>query len=181
MQRNTAGSWFSIYAQWYSYDQCGNRTINNGATWGAGINDLAYSVSATTNRINGVTYDLTGNVTSDPNGVSTATYDAENRMKSALKGGVQSYYVYDADGKRARRIISGVETWQVYGIEGELVAEYPVNGTASTPQKEYGYRNGQMLIVGGCDVARWIVADNIGTTRMEDEPSGILTKKRRLD
>ena len=57
VQRNTAGSWFSIYAQWYSYDQWGNRTINNGATWGANINNLAYTVSSTNNRINGVTYD----------------------------------------------------------------------------------------------------------------------------
>ena len=38
----------------------------------------------------------------------------------------------------------------VYGIGGELVAEY--NATSgipepATPNKEYGYRNGQMLVV----------------------------------
>ncbi|MGH9843172.1 MAG: hypothetical protein ACREEM_30915, partial [Blastocatellia bacterium] len=38
VQRNTAGSWLSIYAQWYNYDQWGNRTIDNGATWGNAIN-----------------------------------------------------------------------------------------------------------------------------------------------
>ncbi|HJP94928.1 MAG TPA: RHS repeat-associated core domain-containing protein, partial [Pyrinomonadaceae bacterium] len=27
-----------------------------------------------------------------------------------------------------------------------LLAEYPANGSASTPQKEYGYRNGQLLV-----------------------------------
>jgi RHS repeat-associated protein len=34
----------------------------------------------------------------------------------------------------------------VYGFGGELLAEYPTNGVATTPQKEYGYRNGQLLV-----------------------------------
>jgi dipeptidyl aminopeptidase/acylaminoacyl peptidase len=40
-----------------------------------------------------------------------------------------------------------VETWQVYGIDGELLAEYAPNASPSSPQKEYGYRNGQLLII----------------------------------
>lgn len=32
------------------------------------------------------------------------------------------------------------------GVGGELIGEYAANGSASTPQKEYGYRNGQLLI-----------------------------------
>ncbi|MGH9853263.1 MAG: RHS repeat-associated core domain-containing protein, partial [Blastocatellia bacterium] len=159
----------------------GNQTIDNGATWGNAINNLAYTVSSTNNRINGVTYDAAGNVTSDPNGVSTATYDGENRMKSALKSGAQSYYVYDADGKRARRIISGVETWQVYGIEGELVAEYPVNGAVGAPQKEYGYRSGQMLIVGDATNVRWTVTDALGTPRIVAGKTGALSEVTRHD
>ena len=43
-------------------------------------------------------------------------------------------------------IVGGVETWQVYGIGGELVAEYPANALPASPQKEYGYRNGQLLV-----------------------------------
>ena len=31
-------------------------------------------------------------------------------------------------------------------MAGELVAEYPMNGGVSSPQKEYGYRNGQLLV-----------------------------------
>jgi RHS repeat-associated protein len=34
----------------------------------------------------------------------------------------------------------------VYGFEGELLAEYAANGAATSPQREYGYRNGQLLI-----------------------------------
>lgn len=37
-------------------------------------------------------------------------------------------------------------TWQVYGFGAELVAEYAANGAAASPQKEYGYRNGQLLV-----------------------------------
>src|SRR5882672_11719406 len=70
---------------------------------------------------------------------STATYTSPASTQV-------STYSYDGDGRRAKRIINGTETWQVYGIAGELLAEYPVNGTASVPQKEYGYRNGQLLI-----------------------------------
>ena len=55
-------------------------------------------------------------------------------------------YAYNADGHRVRRKIDGVETWHVYGMEGELLAEYPANGAATSPKKEYGYRNGELLI-----------------------------------
>jgi RHS repeat-associated protein len=34
----------------------------------------------------------------------------------------------------------------VYGVEGELLGEYAQNAAAGVPQKEYGYRNGQLLI-----------------------------------
>src|SRR6266436_4555775 len=39
-----------------------------------------------------------------------------------------------------------VETWQIHGIGGELIAEYAQNSSPASPQKEYGYRNGQLLI-----------------------------------
>src|SRR5204862_402910 len=57
-----------------------------------------------------------------------------------------STYSYDGDGHRVKRNINGTETWQVYGLGGELLAEYAQNTAASNPQKEYGYRNGQLLI-----------------------------------
>jgi len=57
-----------------------------------------------------------------------------------------STYSYDGDGHRVKRNISGTETWQIYGLAGELIAEYAQNGSASGPQKEYGYRNGQLLV-----------------------------------
>ncbi|HKU76282.1 MAG TPA: discoidin domain-containing protein [Pyrinomonadaceae bacterium] len=55
-------------------------------------------------------------------------------------------YSYDASGQRVRRMVNNQETWQIYGLSGELLAEYPANGDTSNPQKEYGYRNGQLLV-----------------------------------
>ncbi|MGH9803503.1 MAG: RHS repeat-associated core domain-containing protein, partial [Blastocatellia bacterium] len=178
-QASSGSSWTSVYGQGYSYDRWGNRTINAGATYGTGINNAVYSVDTATNRLTAMTYDAAGSVITDTG--NAREYDGENRMKKAWGGSQWNYYVYDADGKRVRRIVGSTETWQVYGLEGELIAEYPVNGAASTPQKEYGYRSGQMLIVGGCDVARWIVADHLGTPRMEVDPGGSLTTMRRHD
>lgn len=74
-------------------------------------------------------------------------------MTQALAGGQWQTYTYDGSGQRIRRNVSGAETWQVYGLGGELLAEYSANDPATTPQKEYGYRNGQLLIVAGTGAA----------------------------
>jgi RHS repeat-associated protein len=150
------------WKQQFTYDRWGNRTINTATTYGVGINNKAFAVAACTtssdpctNRLlvpsgqSGVmTYDAAGNLTNDTyTGAGNRTYDAENKITSAWGGNNQAQlYAYDASGQRIKRTVNGVETWQVYGLGGELMAEYPANGTAATPQKEYGYRNGQLLI-----------------------------------
>lgn len=119
------------------------------------------------------------------------TYDAENRMVKAVGPDGRSYsYAYDASGRRVRRIIyngSAQEIWwQVYGVGGELVAEYKVpvvNNAPTLPpvlQKEYGYRNGQLLVVydmteTGSQQWKWLVPDALGTPRMIVGASGRLT------
>jgi YD repeat-containing protein len=69
--------------------------------------------------------------------------DAPICKTAAVSG---KYYKYSGGGQRVRRIVNGVETWQVYGLEGELLAEYAQNAAPASPQKEYGYRNGQLLV-----------------------------------
>ncbi|MEP7341607.1 MAG: RHS repeat-associated core domain-containing protein, partial [Acidobacteriota bacterium] len=115
-------------------------------------------------------------------------YDAENRMTQAAgTNGAANYYVYDGDGKRVRRVLNNgvggfTETWQVYGIDGELLAEYAANTVATIPQKEYGYRGGQLLIVAeqGSSV-KWLVSDHLGTPRIIVDTAGSLTNVRRHD
>ena len=94
-----------------------------------------------------MTFDSAGNMTTDTyTGAGNRTYDAENRMISAGTAGSPALYTYSAEGQRVRRKVDGVEIWQAYGMDGELLAEYAMNGAATNPQKEYGYRNGQLLI-----------------------------------
>ena len=95
-------------------------------------------------------------------------------------------YLYDPDGRRVRRIVSGVETWQVYGIDGELIAEYAYNVGAGSPQKEYGYRDGDLLVV--WDVTetgnrqwQWLVSDHLGSPRMVVDRGGEVSGIRRRD
>jgi RHS repeat-associated protein len=144
--------------QSYNYDRFGNRTIDGAAnkTWGANINIVQTAPDQSNNRMyapndpshNQIDCDAAGNQTKDyltSNG--TRVFDAENRMKSATDSGNHtSTYSYDGDGRRVKRNIGGTETWQVYGFGGELLAEYAANTSATSPQKEYGYRNGELLV-----------------------------------
>jgi YD repeat-containing protein len=95
-----------------------------------------------------MTHDAAGNLTNDTyTGAGNRTYDAENKITSAWGGNNQAQlYSYDSAGQRIKRTVDGVQTWQVYGFGGELIAEYAASGAATSPQKEYGYRNGQLLV-----------------------------------
>jgi RHS repeat-associated protein len=186
------------YTQYYKYDRFGNRLLNTIATWGIGINRKAFRMEGTiapepmTNRLKPpagqfglMEYDAAGNLTNDTyTGGGTRTYDAENRMLSAMdsNGVTSSSYVYDADGRRTRRKLQGLEWWQVYGVGGELVAEYSLSGSNAQLRKEYGYRNGQLLVVaesnGSC---QWLVTDALGTPRMLVDQTGSLSGMKRRD
>ncbi len=201
-QMNSGGAWtFNVFTQTFDYDRWGNRTINLGATTNgvAGVTRKNFVVDTATNRLTsvdsvGMTYDAVGNQTND--GTGDRYYDAENRMTKAVQGGQSHYYFYDANGKRVRRIVNGsqtwggTETWFLYGFEGELVAEYSYNQVtaplASSPQKEYGYLNGKLLVVWdgtqtGDKVLKWLVTDHLGSTRMEADKSGSLAGMTRHD
>jgi len=100
-------------------------------------------------------YDAAGNLVNDTytsygrtDGIPTRLYDAENRMATVKDGNLQvvSSYSYNADGQRVRRNVGGVETWQIYGIGSELLAEYASGAASFVSTKEYGYRNGELLV-----------------------------------
>ncbi len=160
------------WQQEFDYDRWGNRTINASGTWigGSGnppsalLNEAQFDTRnlATTNRLYApgdldlpanqqrMRYDAAGNLIFDNYmGAGERVYDAENHIIQAWGSNNQwQYYVYNAEGQRTRRRINNQETWQIYGLDGELLAEYPADGATGQPQKEYGYRNGQLLIVG---------------------------------
>ena len=156
-QRMTAAGgwvWSQQFQQSYNYDRWGNRTINP-ASWGTGINVKQFTVNTANNRLGvpmgqtgTMTYDAAGNLTNDTHtGAGNRTYDGENKITSAWGGNnLAQLYGYDGSGQRIKRTVNSVETWQVYGFGGELLAEYPASGAATSPQKEYGYRNGELLV-----------------------------------
>lgn len=164
---NSAVDW----QQEFDYDRWGNRTINASGTWignsgnppSALLNETQFETGnlATTNRLYApgdlalpenqkrMRYDGAGNLIFDSyTGAGERVYDAENHMTQAWGGNNQwQYYTYNAEGQRTRRKVDSQETWQIYGFDGDLLAEYPADGATAQPQKEYGYRGGQMLVV----------------------------------
>jgi RHS repeat-associated protein len=72
--------------------------------------------------------------------------------------------------------------WQVYGIDRELLAEYAASAAPSTPQKEYGYRNRELLVTAeSAGQMNWIVSDHLGTPRIVADLSGTLANTKRHD
>ncbi|HSE16491.1 MAG TPA: RHS repeat-associated core domain-containing protein [Pyrinomonadaceae bacterium] len=148
------------YVQTYDYDRWGNRVINTAQTSGTGINNKMFEIETARNRLYSpgdlalpesqrrIAYDKTGNQIKDTyTGYGTATFDGDNRIVAIQdKFAGSTTYTYNANAQRVRRRSNNEETWQIYGIEGELVAEYAANSPVTTPQKEYGYRDGQLLI-----------------------------------
>ena len=145
------GTGADSFKQVYTYDRWGNRSVN----WNLSSTNVprpTYTVDPNTNRLVAPTgynfgYDHAGNQTNDTyTGGGQRVFDAENHMISAQESSGWQYYKYSGLGLRVRRIVNGEEVWQAYGLGGELLAEYPANVAAAKPQKEYGYRNGQLLI-----------------------------------
>jgi RHS repeat-associated protein len=156
-----------LWKQWFGFDRFGNRKIDVTNT-SASIPRPDFEVEFGTNRLlapgdaalpanqRKMRYDSAGNLVNDSwtslgssmPGALTRAYDAENRMTQALDGaGGTTQYSYDGNGRRVRRAVTNKpEIWQIHGLNGELLAEYPANGASSAPQKEYGYRNNQLLI-----------------------------------
>ena len=146
----------STTTQWnqtFTYDRWGNRTITSAN--GADVSNRGFTINTANNRYgvpsgqSGVMeYDDAGNLTNDTyTGGGLRKYDAANKMTYAIGQNAQAQtYGYDSSGQRIKRTVNGVETWQIYGLGGELVAEYAADGATSSPQKEYGYRNGELLI-----------------------------------
>jgi RHS repeat-associated protein len=189
----------NVFNQQFSYDRFGNRLVSSAT--GTGAPNPGYKINGANNRLIAPTdtdgsqvsdrmrYDSSGNLIKDTHTqtgtTGNRTYNAENRMLTADgANGLLNRYTYDADGHRTRREINngGDIWWQVYGISGELVAEYQLVSGTPTLKKEYGHRNGQLLVIAETTgTLQWVVTDALGTPRMIADQTGSLAGIKRRD
>ena len=169
----TAGS--TGWKQTNGYDRWGNRWVSDLTTdtYPANLTAQANSASWFTakNRMNlSGAFDNAGNQTI-ANGF-TLSYDAENRLASAVHGANTSknqVYSYDSDGQRVKQV-SGtggttLTTYFVYDAMGGLAAEYEVKtGGYPTPAAQ-------------CTTC-YLAQDHLGSTRALWDESGV---KARFD
>jgi len=125
--------WSNIYL----YDAWGNLYQKNPGT---PAGEYMVKNADANNRLSGVTYDATGNVTNDGLG-NTFVYDAENRIISVANGGVTTNYVYDPYGRRIKKSTSSAVTNYWYGPGGEILAETDANANWTN----YVFFGGQRL------------------------------------
>ena len=186
-QAHNLGETTTNLTQQFTYDRYGNRLVNNAVSTFP-VQNSPYTVNTANNRLQSsgtcMTFDAVGNLTNDCG--RTRVYDGNNKMVSAYDAGVATSYRYNADGQRTIKTVGTVSTWNIYGMSGELIAEYPANGAVGSPQKEYGYRGAQMLLVydsteTGTKQFQWLVQDHLGSTRMIVDLSGTLSGMKRHD
>jgi len=188
----------NVFNQQYSYDKYGNRTVSGTLNlaspsfkYVAATNRQKAPTDSDTDSVNDkMRYDQVGNLIKDTHtqgGAGDRTYDVNNQMLTAIgPNGLLNTYAYDAEGHRVRRFINNGQYnwWHVYGIGGELVAEYAAGANPNAPVKEYGYRQGELLIVGDVEAScaiRWLITDQVGTPRMLADTTGSLAGISRHD
>ena len=127
----------SNWNQTYLYDAVGNRAVQTPGSSIVVSNATPQAASASTlpfnssNQWTQSTYDSAGNATA-AGGLTTTTYDAENRMTSVLNSVTSQSvsYGYDGDGHRVTSSVNG-GTVYVYDPLGNLAAEYATSAVPS--------------------------------------------------
>ena len=170
------------WQQAYEYDRYGNRTNLTDLD-----GDHPLTVNQTNNRLttSGVTYDLAGNVITDAQG-NTYAYDAENRMTSAMVGGITTNYYYNGQGKRVKKDVMGVVTRFVYDGSGRLALEYEADPVVNISQatKEYVYGAAGMQVViepqetDPSKQIQYLTADHLGSPRVITDGAGNVISRR---
>jgi YD repeat-containing protein len=140
-----------------------------------GINGLDGS---TTNQPNGYTYDASGNMTVDPVGPNTMTYDGENRMTaySCTAG-----YAYDGNGLRVAKSVSGGTATVSIFSGSSVIAEYDNGAATSAPSREYVYNGagdttGLLAMFSG-GATTYYHQDHLGVRMTTDASGNVLSQQ----
>jgi RHS repeat-associated protein len=120
----------------FVYDTWGNLLQQNAT----GVPSFSQTISGTSNRLSGYSYDQAGNLTNSSNPTHSYTYDAEDRLVSFDSGAT---YTYDPDGLRVAQTVNSTATEYIVA-GGQLLAERQASGDWS----DYVYVNGRLIVKG---------------------------------
>jgi RHS repeat-associated protein len=160
--------------QTINYDANGNRT--SFAAYAPTATYVPNNLSQYASR-NSVSagYDTKGNLTNGFDG-SVYTYDAQNRLLSAAKGGVTDTFKYDGLNRQILRTVNGVPIYSIY--DGwDLIAEYAPGGTSSST----AYLSGPGGLVKSLTSNRYYYQDASGSTSHLASSTGALLEWYRYD
>jgi YD repeat-containing protein len=151
------------WSRYFAYDQYSNMWLcgwpgiapNGSAPTANYCSQTPSGIFNTANRIGTGSYDAAGNQLTVAG--SNLSYDAENRITSAVQPGIGTVtYTYDGDGRRVMKSVStGLQTVYVYDIGGKLVAEYSSGATSVPP----------------CHTC-FLSTDHLGSTRLVTDENG---------
>jgi RHS repeat-associated protein len=150
----------------YVYDRYGNRWQQN-APQGGYVQLLVFNSG--NNRMDGYTYDASGNLLSD--GTHTFTYDAESRLIKSVQAGATTTYVYDVGGRRVRKSVAGITTDYVYNLGGTVTE---INSAAAWTRAEV-YTEGRHVATyagGATGTTYFHHVDWLGTERVRSDITG---------
>jgi RHS repeat-associated protein len=162
----------------YSYDAFGNMTTKTRNGNGVGI-----PTNAGTNRLNGwVLYDAAGNLTrwqGDNAQVYLARYDALNRLQELkldnTTNDARHVYLYTADGERiwSWNVYANVSEWNLRGPDNSVLRTFTNAGASWSLDRDYIYRDGQMLAAITPTQTLHFSLDHLGTPRVITDDSRI--------
>ncbi|MEZ5403660.1 MAG: RHS repeat-associated core domain-containing protein [Bryobacteraceae bacterium] len=160
----------------FGYDGFGNK-LTQAVTQGTGPTH-SFTVNASTNRLNGFTYDSNGNQLPTASG----TYDVENRLRQYQSGG--EVYGYAADNRRVWKHKPGVgNEITFWGIGGSRVATFNLQQTTTLPYLTLTetarnvWFGGKLIRTGAVGAQASVVVDRLGSVRVSKVGSTV----ERLD
>jgi len=171
LDRLTSASAGSIFSRSYSYDVYGNIT----SVLGSGGPHPSYSLSYNGNRVNGWSYDASGNLLSD--GANSYSYNAVGQITSSSNG--NSSYGYDGDSKRVKKTENGVTTYYIRSENlGMVLGE--VNSSGTVTRSYLPGIGGAMAVSSGGSVY-WLHRDIRGSGRAMTSKTGAVQWRAEYD
>jgi RHS repeat-associated protein len=153
----------------YDYDRFGNRWHQNGPH----SSSLGFDANNRITGVTGITYDTSGDLTSDGSGTGSHKYfyDAENRIIQVdgtlgACSTATACYVYDAEGRRVRKTTnSGGSVDYLYDLAGHQASEVGPAGVFNRGELYAGNRHLATYTAGANGSTFFTHTDWLGTER----------------